>query len=175
MQSAATRRASARTAEIADSRLKPYAITPGMDSMSAHHRPSSSRPTKIETESTVVISIRASLSLYCLQSTSRGPFATESSAVEVAPIPASHTIHQLTDRRRSSQVILSDNHLTLKSRRLFCNRSTSRTPMPRTLRPCTSLSWQFAPDVCGIQGPVFTGGSPFSGEISTGTNAGGEP
>ena len=44
MQSAATRRARARTAEIAASRLGPYAMTPGMDSMSAHQRPSSSCP-----------------------------------------------------------------------------------------------------------------------------------
>src|SRR5438067_11748238 len=40
MQSAATRNARARTAAIADSRVAPYAITPGIDSMSAHHRPS---------------------------------------------------------------------------------------------------------------------------------------
>src|SRR5207248_3306863 len=51
MQSAATRNASARTAAIAESRVMPYAMTPGMDSISAHHRPSSSRPTTIGIDS----------------------------------------------------------------------------------------------------------------------------
>src|SRR5260370_22313464 len=45
MQSAATRNARAQTAAIADSRVAPYDITPGIASMSAHQRPSSSRPT----------------------------------------------------------------------------------------------------------------------------------
>jgi hypothetical protein len=40
-QPAATRSASARTEAIADSRVSPYAITPGIDSMSAQQRPSS--------------------------------------------------------------------------------------------------------------------------------------
>src|SRR5437763_14468912 len=57
MQSAATRKANARTAAIADSRVSPYAMTPGMDSMSAHQRPSSSRPTTIGIDSTVTVSI----------------------------------------------------------------------------------------------------------------------
>ena len=57
MQSAATRNANARTAAIADSRVSPYAMTPGMDSMSAHQRPSSSRPTTIGMDSTVTVSI----------------------------------------------------------------------------------------------------------------------
>src|SRR6266567_4592272 len=57
MQSAATRNAKARTAAIADSRVPPYAMTPGMDSMSAHQRPSSSRPMTIGIDSTVTVSI----------------------------------------------------------------------------------------------------------------------
>src|ERR1019366_10605316 len=55
MQSAATRRASARTAATAASRVAPYAITPGMDSISAHQRPSSSCPSVIGIDSTVVL------------------------------------------------------------------------------------------------------------------------
>lgn len=57
MQSAATRSAKARTAAIADVRVSPYAMTPGMDSMSAHQRPSSSRPVTIGIDSTVTVSI----------------------------------------------------------------------------------------------------------------------
>src|ERR1039458_581290 len=57
MQSAATRNASARTEAIADSRVAPYAITPGIDSISAHQRPSSSNPTTIGMDSTVILSI----------------------------------------------------------------------------------------------------------------------
>lgn len=41
------------TAAIADARVAPYAITPGMDAISAH-----SRPTKIGIDSTVMV--------YCL-------------------------------------------------------------------------------------------------------------
>jgi hypothetical protein len=57
MQSAATRSANARTAALANSRVSPYAMTPGMDSISAHQRPSSSRPTTIGMDSTVTVSI----------------------------------------------------------------------------------------------------------------------
>ena len=39
------------------SRLTPYAITPGIDSMSAHQRPSSSIPTTIGMDSIVILSI----------------------------------------------------------------------------------------------------------------------
>jgi len=39
------------------SRASPYAITPGMGSISAHQRPSSSRPTTIGMDSSVIISI----------------------------------------------------------------------------------------------------------------------
>src|ERR1035438_3028538 len=57
MQSAATRRASDLTDAIAEARVAPYAITPGMDSISAHQRPSSSRPTRIGIDSTVMVPI----------------------------------------------------------------------------------------------------------------------
>src|SRR5450631_2989628 len=57
MQSAATRRASARTAAIAASLVGPYAITPGMDSMSAHQRPSSSCPRTMGIDSGETVSI----------------------------------------------------------------------------------------------------------------------
>jgi hypothetical protein len=67
MQSAAMRKARARTAAIAESRVAPYAITPGMDSTSAHQRPSSSRPATIGIDSTPAISmdLRPSLSFPC--------------------------------------------------------------------------------------------------------------
>src|ERR1700683_1200385 len=65
MQSAATRNANARTAAIADSRVAPYAITPGIDSMSAHQRPSSSSPTTIGMDSTVILSIALSILPQC--------------------------------------------------------------------------------------------------------------
>jgi len=53
IQSATIRSASERTAVIAASRELPYSITPGIGSMSAHQRPSSSRPTVIGIDSTV--------------------------------------------------------------------------------------------------------------------------
>ena len=37
--------------------MAPYAVTPGIDSMSAHQRPSSSRPTMIGMDSTAIVSI----------------------------------------------------------------------------------------------------------------------
>src|ERR1039457_5339662 len=57
IQSAATRTAIACPEAIADSRVAPYAITPGIDSISAHQRPSSSNPTTIGMDSTVILSI----------------------------------------------------------------------------------------------------------------------
>src|ERR1700733_10167531 len=57
MQSAATLRARDLTAAIAVSRVAPYAIPPGMDSISAHQRPSASRPTRIGIDSTVTVSM----------------------------------------------------------------------------------------------------------------------
>src|ERR1022692_13523 len=75
MQSAATRRVSARTTEIAASRVGPYAITPGMDSMSAHQRPSSSTPRTMGIDSgETVPSFHRSCSLLArLQTPRAGP------------------------------------------------------------------------------------------------------
>src|ERR1035437_8175241 len=63
MQSAATRNASARTAAIADSRVAPYDITPGINSTTAHHWPSFSAPTIIGMDSIVICSIDLSATL----------------------------------------------------------------------------------------------------------------
>src|ERR1035437_6733527 len=70
MQSAAARNASARTAAIADSRGAPYAITPGINSISAHQRPSSSRPTMIGMDSTVICSFDLSFNIIELETAS---------------------------------------------------------------------------------------------------------
>ena len=53
MHSAATRKASVRTAVVAASRVELYVTTPGIHSMSAQKRPSFSRPTLIAIASSV--------------------------------------------------------------------------------------------------------------------------
>jgi hypothetical protein len=72
MQSAPRRKASARTATIAESRVTPYAITPGMDSMSASQRLSSPRPTTMAIDAGVTDSVDDSSLLHCPPTASYG-------------------------------------------------------------------------------------------------------